>query len=207
MPLVYLLEGIVVGFAGAMPIGPIGILCIRRSLTLGRKQGIITGLGGATADIVYVTIALFGIQLIADFVALEQHAIRFCGGIAVLTIGIFVMRSHPNSRLIANKMFEHTRLFVSTFLLALTNPVPLLGFAAMLSAIGISHVAENAFARTIFVAGVFLGSLIWFSLLANVANAMRRTMTDRRLSIINKVAGAILIVLGLLAAGSSLGGL
>ena len=207
MPLIYLLEGIVVGFVGAMPIGPIGILCIRRALTFGRKQGIVTGLGGAAADIVYVTIALFGVKLVADFVALEQHSIRFCGGIAVLAIGIFVMRSHPTSRVIANNMFEHTRLFVSTFLLALSNPVPLLGFAAMLSAIGIKHIAGETITRILFVAGVFLGSLIWFSLLANVANAMRRTMTDQKLSIINRVAGLVLIVLGLVAASSSLSGL
>jgi threonine/homoserine/homoserine lactone efflux protein len=207
MSFVYLLEGIAVGFVGAMPIGPIGILCIRRALTFGRKQGIITGLGGATADIVYVTIALFGVKLIADFVALEQYSIRLCGGIAVLVIGIFVMRSRPTSRLITNNMFEHTRLFASTFLLALTNPVPLLGFAAMLSAIGIKHVAEDSLARILFVAGVFFGSLIWFSMLANVANAMRHTMTDQKISIINKVAGLILIVLGLVAAGSSLSGL
>jgi threonine/homoserine/homoserine lactone efflux protein len=207
MPLVYLLEGIVVGFVGAMPIGPIGILCIRRALTFGRKQGIITGLGGATADIAYVTIALFGVKLLADFVAFEQYWIRLCGGIAVFAIGIFVVRSHPTSRPIANNMIEHTRLFLSTFLLALSNPVPLLGFAAMLSAIGIKHLAGDTLTRILFVAGVFLGSLIWFSSLANTANAMRRTMTDQKLSIINKVAGLVLIVLGLVAAGSSLSGL
>jgi threonine/homoserine/homoserine lactone efflux protein len=206
LPLLYLLEGIIVGFVGAMPIGPIGILCIRRALTLGRKQAILTGLGGATADIVYVTIALFGIKLVADFVAVEQYWIRLCGGIGVLAVGIFVVRSHPTSRLITSNRFEHTRLFVSTFLLALSNPVPLLGFAAMLSAIGIKHVAGEAFTRILFVAGVFVGSLIWFSLLANVANAIRRTMSDQKLSIINKIAGVILIVLGIVAVGSSLGG-
>jgi threonine/homoserine/homoserine lactone efflux protein len=207
LPLLYLLEGIIVGFVGAMPIGPIGILCIRRSLTLGRKQGIVTGLGGATADIVYVTIALFGIKLIADFVALEQYSIRLCGGLGVLAIGIFVLRSHPTSRLIASSKFEHTRLYVSTFLLALSNPVPLLGFAAMLSAIGIKHIAGEMFERIFFVAGVFVGSLVWFSLLANVANAVRRTMSDQTLSRINKIAGMILIVLGVVAVGSSLSGL
>ena len=190
-----------------MPIGPIGILCIRRALALGRRQGITTGLGGATADIVYVTVAIFSITLIADVVALGQYWIRFCGGVAVIAIGIFTIRSHPTSRLIANNKFEHTRLFVSTFLLALSNPVPLFGFAALLSAIGFKNIAGENAALVLFIAGVFLGSLLWFSLLANIAHAVRRTITDQRLSIINRIAGFILLVLGVVAAGSSLHGL
>jgi threonine/homoserine/homoserine lactone efflux protein len=207
LPLLHLLEGIVVGFVGAMPIGPIGILCIRRSLAFGRKQGIVTGLGGAVADIVYIAVALFSIKLVADFVALEQYSIRLCGGIAVMAIGIYTFRSHPSSRLITSNKFEHTRLFVSTFLLALSNPVPLLGFAALLSALGIKYITGENVSLVLFVAGVFLGSLLWFSLLANIANAVRRNITDQKLSIINKVAGMILIVLGIVATGSSLGGL
>ena len=207
MSLVYLLEGIIVGLAGAMPIGPIGILCIRRSLTLGKREGIITGLGGAAADIVYITVALFGITFIADLVALEQIWLRCCGGIAVIAIGIFVMRSHPNSRLITSNKFEQTRLFASTFLLALSNPTPLLGFAALLSAIGIKNIAGEIASLVFFVAGVFLGSLLWFSMLANIANAIREKITVQKLSIINKVAGLILIVLGVVAVSSSLSGL
>jgi threonine/homoserine/homoserine lactone efflux protein len=200
----YLLEGIVVGFACAMPIGPIGILCIRRALTFSKKQGILTGLSGAAADIVYVTVALFGIKFIADFVTLEQYSIRFCGGIAVTAMGIFALRSRPTSRLIRSDKFEHTRLFVSTFLLALSNPVPLFGFAAMLSAIGIKNITGEIVAPLLFVTGVFLGSLGWFSMLANVAYAFRGNLSDQKLSIINKIAGLILIVLGVVAAVSSL---
>ncbi len=196
-----------VGFVGAMPIGPIGILCIRRVLAFGRKQGITTGLGGATADIVYITAALFSVKVIADFVTLEQYTIRLCGGMAVIVIGIFTMRSHPDSRLITSSKFEHTRLFASTFLLALTNPVPFLGFTALLSAIGIRIMAGEIVALILFIAGVFLGSLTWFSLLANVAGAIRGRVTDQKLSIINKIAGLILIVLGVIAAGSSVHGL
>lgn len=197
----------IVGFVGAMPIGPIGILCIRRSLAFGRKQGIATGLGGATADIIYITVALFSIKFIADFIALEQYSIRFCGGIAVIAIGIFTFRSRPASRLITSNRFEHTRLYASTFLLALSNPVPLLGFAALLSAIGIKYIAGENVSLVFFIAGVFLGSLTWFSLLANTANAIRGNITDQKLSIINKIAGLILIVLGVVAASSSVHGL
>lgn len=207
LPLVYLLEGIIVGFAGAMPIGPIGILCIKRALTFGKKQGITTGLSGAAADIVYSTVAIFSIKLIADFVALEQYWIRFCGGIAVIAIGTFTIRSHPTSRPITSNKFEHTRLFVSTFLLALSNPVPLFGFVALFSAIGIKSITGENVAPMFFVAGISLGSLIWFTLLANIAHTIRRNITDQKLLIINKIAGLILIVLGVVAAGSSLRGL
>jgi threonine/homoserine/homoserine lactone efflux protein len=196
-----------VGFVGAMPIGPIGILCIRRSLASGRRQGITTGLAGAGADIIYVTAAIFGIKLIADFVTLEQYWIRFCGGIAVLVIGIFTLRSHPSSRRITDKKFEHTRLFLSTFLLALTNPNTLFGFAAIVSAIGFKTIAGDTGTLVLFVAGVFAGSLLWFSMLANLAHAIRKSITDKKLSTVNKIAGVLLIILGIVAAGSSLQGL
>jgi threonine/homoserine/homoserine lactone efflux protein len=207
LSLVFLMEGILVGFAGAMPIGPIGILCVRRALALGRKQGITTGLSGATADIVYVTVAIFGIKLIADFVTVEQYWIRLCGGVAVIAIGIFTLRSHPTSRLITSNKFEHTRIYVSTFLLALSNPIPLFGFAALFSAIGIKNIIGQDFALVLFVAGVFLGSLLWFSLLANIAHTIRKNITDQKLLVINKIAGLILIVFGVIAAVSSIRGL
>jgi threonine/homoserine/homoserine lactone efflux protein len=202
-----LFEGIVVGFVGAMPIGPIGILCIRRSIALGRKQGIVTGLAGATADIVYITVALFSIKFVADFVTLEQHAIRLCGGIAVIAIGIVTFLSRPASRSVTKNKFQHSRLYASTFLLALSNPVPLLGFAALLTAIGFKSIAGENVSAVLFVAGVFLGSLLWFSLLANIGSAVRGRITDGKLLIINKIAGVILFLIGVVAAGSSLSGL
>jgi arginine exporter protein ArgO len=190
-----------------MPIGPIGILCIRRALASGKKKGILTGLSGALADIVYVTVALFSIQVIADFVTLEQHVIRFCGGIAVIIVGIFTIRSRPPSRLTAISNFEHTRLFASTFLLALTNPVTLFGFVATISALGIKNIAGEMVAPFLFIAGVFLGSFLWFLSLATIANTLRSKLNDQKVLMINKIAGFILVVLGLVAAGSGLRGL
>jgi threonine/homoserine/homoserine lactone efflux protein len=207
VPILHLLEGVVVGFVEAMPIGPIGILCIRRSIAFGRKQGVVTGLAGATADIFYITVALFSIRFVADFVALEQHAIRLCGGIAVIVIGIFTFFSRPASHSATSNKFRHTPLYASTFLLALSNPVPLLGFAALLTAIGFKSIAGQDASSVLFIVGVFLGSLLWFLLLANVGHAVRGRLTDGKLMIVNKIAGLILFLIGVAAAGSSLSGL
>jgi threonine/homoserine/homoserine lactone efflux protein len=190
-----------------MPIGPIGILCIRRSIALGRKQGIVTGLAGATADIFYITVTLFSIKFVADFVALEQHTIRLFGGIAVIAIGIFTFLSRPASRSLTPNKFEHTRLYISTFFLALSNPVPLLGFAALLTAIGFKSIAGENVSSVVFILGVFLGSLLWFSLLANIGHVVRGRITDRKLLLINKIAGLILFLIGVVAIGTSLSGL
>ena len=203
---VYLMKGVLVGFVSAMPIGPIGILCVRRALTRGRQQGITTGLAGAAADIVYMVVAIFSIKLISDFVALEQYWIRLCGGLAVLAIGIFTVRSKPAVRLATIDKFEHTRLFLSTFVLALSNPVTLFGFVAVLTAIGFHNIAANIDATVLFVPGVFLGSLLWFLMLSNVAHVVRKKISEQRLSIFNKAAGVILIVLGVVAIVISLRG-
>lgn len=137
MPVIYLFKGVLVGLATAMPIGPIGILCIRRTLVFGRKQGITTGLGGAAADIIYVTGGIFGINVIADFVAFQQYWIRLCGGIALIVIGIFTARANTASQLHSGDKFRYTGLFASTFLLAVSNPNPLFGFTAIFAAISL----------------------------------------------------------------------
>ena len=97
MYFIYLLKGIAIGFSLAAPVGPIGILCIRRTLAHGNKRGIIIGLSAASADMIYGIVAAFGVTLISDFISQEQHWIRFIGGIFMLIIGYRTFFSHPTT--------------------------------------------------------------------------------------------------------------
>jgi threonine/homoserine/homoserine lactone efflux protein len=190
-----------------MPIGPIGALCIRRSLAFGRTQGVVTETAGATADVVYMTVALFGIRFIADFIALGQHSIRLCGGIAVIANGIVAVLSRPGSGPRTKAKYLLTRLYAPTFLLALSNPVPLLGFAALLPAMGLQDIQREAGSSALFISGVFVGSILWFSLLVNTGHFLRITLTDKKLVLIDKVAGLTLLLFGIVAAASSISAL
>ena len=196
MTLIPLLHGIIIGFALAVPVGPIGILCIKRSLVGGTRSGLVVGLGGATADIVYALAAAFGVSLIIDFVDSQQLWMRLIGGCILLGAGFHLTRSRPSALTPAKWESTNTRAYISTLFLALTNPLTLLAFAAAFSTIGAQTMTGQVIPLVLLISGVFLGSLTWFSLLAGLARLFRQRLTARGIDIINKIAGALLMLFG-----------
>jgi len=203
MAFTYLLKGIIIGFSLAAPVGPIGILCIRRTLTRGRWRGFVVGMGGASADIVYALVAAFGVSLIFDFVAGHQQWIRLLGGILLLAVGFHIYRSRSETHVPSTPTNGEARVFASTFFLALTNPMTLFAFAAAFSGIGIESVIGNRVSVMLLIGGVFFGSLLWFSLLTVFSHLFKEKVTTRGLAIINRVAGSLLMLFG--AAGLWIG--
>lgn len=207
MNFLYLLKGIAIGFSLAAPVGPVGVLCIRRTLAHGSKRGIIIGLSAACADMVYGIVAAFGVTLISDFISQQQHWIRLVGGIFLFILGYHTFFSHPDTDTVTNGKNGHARTFVSTFLLTLTNPMTLFAFAVVFAGIGLDKtLGQHGFA-IFFVIGIFLGSLSWFSLLTSLVHFFREIITTDGLVIINKVAGSLLVIFGVMALWSGLGGL
>ncbi len=199
MAFISLLEGFVIGFLLAMPVGPIGILCIRRTLTNGRHHGIIVGLSGASADVVYALVAAFSVTLISDFVTGFQHWIRLAGGVLLLILGFYIFRSQPALRSAPNRSNIHAKTFFSTFLLALTNPMTMFAFATAFSAVRSGQITNNRIFLPMLVAGVFLGSLFWFFMLANFASIFKKNLTDGGLVLVNKISGCLLMCFGVIA--------
>jgi threonine/homoserine/homoserine lactone efflux protein len=207
MDFIYLLRGIAIGFSLAAPVGPVGILCIRRTLAHGSRRGIIIGLSAASADMVYGIVAAFGVELISDFISQQQHWIRLVGGILLLILGYHTFFSHPATDTTTSGKNGHTRIFVSTFFLTLTNPMTLFAFAAVFAGIGLDKTLGIHGYAIFLVAGIFLGSLSWFSLLTSLVHFFREIITTDGLVIINKVAGSLLIIFGAFALWSGLKGL
>jgi len=207
MNFIFLLKGLAIGFSLAAPVGPVGILCIRRTLAHGSKRGIIIGLSAASADMVYGAVAAFGVTLISDFISQEQHWIRLVGGILLLILGYRTYISHPTTDSIMNTKNSHTRTFVSTFFLTLTNPMSLFAFAAIFVGIGLDKTMGLHGYSFFLVAGIFLGSLSWFSLLTSLVHFFREIITTVGLVIINKIAGSLLVLFGVIALWSGLRGL
>ncbi|MGD1045378.1 MAG: LysE family transporter [Bacteroidota bacterium] len=199
MNLIYLLKGLAIGFSLAAPVGPIGILCIRRTLAQGSKRGIIIGLSAASADMVYGIVAAFGVTLISNFISQQQHWIRLVGGIFLFILGYHTFFSHPATDTITNGKNGDARTFVSTFLLTLTNPMTLFAFAVVFAGIGLDKAIGYHVFAIFFVAGIFLGSLSWFSLLTSLVHFFREIITTDGLVIINKVAGCLLTLFGAIA--------
>jgi len=191
-----LLEGIVIGFLLAAPIGPIGVICVRRTLTYGKRQGLIVGLSGASADIIYALIAAFGVTMISNFVEEWQFWIRLGGGMLLLLLGFHFLRSDPKVHAAAEQSNNYRRVFVPTFLLALTNPMSLFGFGAVFSSTGICQTAANRSSLFMVVAGVFIGSYLWFSLLTGVTSVYLKKLQNGGLAMVNRLAGLLFIIFG-----------
>jgi threonine/homoserine/homoserine lactone efflux protein len=199
MLFVYLFEGIIVGFLLATPVGPIGILCVRHTLAYGRRHGLVVGLGGACGDVVFATVAAFGVKLISDYVTEHQHLVRIVGGILLLLVGFYTFRSRPRTSVISHSLVLHTRVFISTFLLAITNPTTLIGFVTVFTMLGVHRILSVQVDVGALVGGVFVGSFLWFSSLTSLARLFKERLTTDGLGKVNRIAGSLLMLLGAVA--------
>jgi threonine/homoserine/homoserine lactone efflux protein len=184
-----LIGGIIIGLMIAMPVGPVNILCIRRTIGAGWRSGVISGVGAAAADMLYGGIAGFSITLVIQFLVREQFWIRLFGGILLVVIGIFYFFKRPvalDARLQdRGSAYSDIR---SAFLLTLTNPTTVLSFVALLAALGMG--AQRHWWLTVFlVGGIFCGSMMWWIVLSVIVNHFRDRFNDRLLRLMNRFAG------------------
>ena len=200
MMLPVFVKGIVLGFVIAAPVGPIGILCARRTLTHGRRAGLASGMGAATADAIYGFIAAFGLTVIADFIAGHQFWLRLLGGSALTVIGLRSFFSRPVQKNDLPRTARHyAGLYSSTFFLTLTNPMTIFSFAAVFAGFGLAGTKGSLQTAGILIAGVFLGSALWWLVLVGIFSFYRKRFSSRELGWVNRVAGVIIGGSGLLA--------
>ncbi|MEW5909595.1 MAG: LysE family transporter [Thermodesulfobacteriota bacterium] len=199
MNLYFFLKGLIIGFSIAAPVGPIGALCIRRTLIQGRAAGLVSGLGAATADAIYGFIAGFGLTFISDFLIHQQIGLRMAGGVFLCFLGIrtFLSKSDPGAN--EAKSNGLIRSYASTFFLTLTNPVTILSFAAIFAGLGITSYQTGYLSATTLVAGVFLGSGLWWFILSTGVGFFRSSLNTSGMRWINRLAGIIITGFGLFA--------
>ncbi len=191
------LEGIVVGFLIATPIGPIAVLCIQRTLNQGRIHGIVSGLGAATADAIYSFIAVFGLTFILNFLAKEQMWLRLGGGIFLCYMGLRVFRSRPVQRTTSGNNISYVGNYVSAFFLTLANPATFLAFAAIFAGLGLVSAAGHYMSAGLLIAGVFVGSGLWWLTLSGITGIFLKKLGYSRLASLNKISGIIIAGFGL----------
>jgi threonine/homoserine/homoserine lactone efflux protein len=197
------LKGLIIGFSIAAPVGPIGVLCIRRTLAQGRAIGLVSGLGAASADAFYGCIAGFGLTAISSFLVDQQDWFRLIGGAFLCYLGIRTLLAHPTEQ--SAEVSSKNGLpaaYASTLALTLTNPATILAFAAIFTSLGAAD--EGYGAALILVVGVFSGSALWWLILSGGVSLLRRSFTPRRLRWVNWISGAILLGFGLMAILSTL---
>ncbi|MBS0604791.1 MAG: LysE family translocator [Verrucomicrobia bacterium] len=198
----FFLKGILIGFAIAAPVGPIGILCIKRTLIGGRLSGFFTGLGAALADAVYGCVGAFGLTVIAAFLLGIQGWMKGFGGLFLLYLGVKTFIEKPAKDRNDVKELGHFKDFAATFFLTLTNPMTILSFMAILAGLGLGDTHGNYPSAGMLVLGVFLGSLIWWLILAECVTLFRKKVSEKVFRWINRLAGLLIIAFGLLALSS-----
>lgn len=181
------IRGLAAGLIIAAPVGPVNLLCIRRTFEKGWKSGMVLGLGAALADTLYGAIAGFSITLAIQLLIREEFWIRLVGGILLMVIGVVYYRMPSRSLEAGPDVSSVNSDFVSAFLLNVTNPTTVLSFLAVLATLGIGR-QRPLWQTSLLVAGIFCGSMIWWTILVSAANRLRSRITDRTMRWMNHVA-------------------
>lgn len=206
----WLARGLLLGFAIAAPVGPIGVLCIRRSLVDGWLTGFLTGMGAATADGFYGGVAAFGLTAISGVLVAEQGIIRVVGGLLFGYLGARALLAKPASEAAAVTLARVAGrgllgAYASTVGLTLTNPATILSFAAVFAGLGfVGTAGDNLAAPSLLTLGVFLGSACWWLLLSGGVSLLRARLAPSALRWVNRLSGVLLLGFGVLALLSSI---
>ncbi|MGH7044979.1 MAG: LysE family translocator [Stellaceae bacterium] len=197
MLLVLLVKGIVVGIVIAVPVGPVGVLCLRRTIFAGRLSGLVSGLGAATADALFGAIAAFGLTFVSSWLFGYENALRAGGGAYLIYSGGSALWSRTPDRLTDTPDAETLlRDFASAFALTITNPVTIVVFLAIFAALGLGGTRATLPRACFMVLGVWLGSLLWWFGLSAGVGFFRRSIEPRHLAWIGRGSGLVLLLSG-----------
>jgi len=194
-----LLRGIVIGFSIAAPVGPIGVLCIRRTLSDGRVAGLVSGLGAATADALYGCIAGLGLTFVSDLLIGQKLWLQLLGGAFLIYLGIRTLLSRPVGQATSVKSADLVGAYSSTFLLTLTNPVTILFFVGVMAGLGVGSAGSDYAHAAVLVLGVFVGSALWWLTLSSGVSLLRNRFDALAITWVNRISGMIITVFGLAA--------
>ncbi|MEK8036689.1 MAG: LysE family transporter, partial [candidate division NC10 bacterium] len=184
-----LLRGLVIGFSIAAPVGPIGVLCIRRTLADGRAVGFAAGLGAATADALYGAVAGFGLTVVSTALVGQQGWLRLVGGAFLCWLGARTFLARPGEAAAPATLGAGlAAAYASTLVLTLTNPMTILSFAAVFAGLGVGAAGAGYGAAAVLVLGVFAGSALWWLVLSGAVGLLRHRVTPRGLRWVNRAS-------------------
>ena len=192
-------RGLIIGFSIAAPVGPIGVLCIRRTLAEGRLAGFLSGMGAASADMFYGAVAAFGLTAVQNLLIVQSNWLRIVGGIFLLYLGVKTFISKPSNEATKSTRGGLFGAYLTTFFLTITNPITILSFLAIFAGLRLGETNGNYLSASVMVLGVFLGSAAWWLMLSTGVSLLREKFTPALLTWVNRLAGVIILTFGLVA--------
>ncbi len=195
-------KGLIVGFCASIPLGPIGVLCIQRTLSKGRNSGLITGMGAATTDMILAAISLLSLTFIQDFISEYRNTAMIIGGLIISGFGLRLIINNPIKQIkrVEEGNKQYIQDFLSTLIMTITNPGAFFLIFGLLAFMGINSGDQargiDVIALTLF--GVFAGGSAWWYIFSTGVNKFRNRLRLRQIVMINRIAGIIILVLGLI---------
>jgi threonine/homoserine/homoserine lactone efflux protein len=196
MPIEFFIKSLGIGLSIAAPVGPIGLLCIRRSIRGGTWLGLASGLGAAVADALYGCVAAFGLTAISSLLVEYQTALRLVGGAFLCYLGVRTFFAHLREEAGESREPGKWSAFGSTLVLTLTNPMTIIMFAGVFAALGLGGQTQSYLTASVMVLGVFLGSAAWWLFLSVAAGRMRDRVGPGAMVAINRISGTIIAAFG-----------
>lgn len=197
----FLLKGLFLGLLVSVPLGPVGLMCIQRTINRGLKSGFISGLGAAIADTFYAILAGVGFGFIVGFINREKYWIQLIGAIIIILIGIKTFYTNPAAEIRnqRNKKNKPMGELLSVFFITLSNPVPFFVFLASFAGFNMMDENTNYLSGILLIGGVFVGALAWWYILSLIISKFRNKIRLKNIWWLNKIMGVFIVVCGLIA--------
>ena len=196
MFLTLLIKGILIGFLVSIPLGPIGVLVIQRTVNKSRLAGLLSGMGAALSDTLYAVIAGFSITFVIDFIRNNEIIFQSIGAIVVLALGIHIFFKDPVTDLRRNRLRGNTHFqdIISSFLVTFSNPLTVFVFLAVFTSSGVAISMEQPYHSFFVISGIFAGAFFWWFFLSGIVSLFRHKINLRILWWINKTTGVLIVL-------------
>lgn len=194
-------DGLVIGISASIPLGPIGVLVVQRTLNKGHLSGFVSGLGAALSDTIYAVIAGFSLSFIVGFIESQLLWIQIIGALILISLGLKIYTTNPAIQLRRQKRKSTSLIqdFFSTFALTVANPLAVFLFMAFFAGFRVVGKENTPIDNLLLISGVMVGAASWWLILSSLVNLFRSKINLRRLFWINKIAGSTIIVLVIVA--------
>ncbi|MBO7203061.1 MAG: LysE family translocator [Paludibacteraceae bacterium] len=194
-----ILTGFLIGFVLSIPVGPIAVLCIQRTLNRGKYHGWITGIGASTSDVFYAALAIFGLSFVVDFINTHEMIIEIIGAVVFVFLGIKLYKENPSANLSTENVRKESYLqdYLTAFGLTISNPLIIFLFITVFAQTEFVNSQTSIYQIVIALVSVFIGACMWWFLLTSLVNLLRNKINVRGLGLLNKLSGGMLIILAI----------
>jgi len=197
----YIIKGIVIGLMASIPLGPIGVLIIQKTLQKGRLAGFISGSGAAVADTLFASIAVLGLGFVINFIQAQEFYFALVGSIFLVFVGLRIFFTNTIKQFRKSQTPGKRGMlgdFFAIFFLTLSNPIAVIFFGAMFAGASVFGDANSTRVSMFLLLGVLLGGALWWYALSTLVNVFRKKFRLKQMFWINKISGIIIAILGFL---------